>query len=80
MKKSGMIFAAICVMAMSHGAKAAVMPSETFDVSPSIVVAGVMPSAAGRAKSLKLSSAEGATIHSTGRKSLKQDEKSGNDR
>ncbi|MBR1778439.1 MAG: hypothetical protein IJ752_07665 [Alphaproteobacteria bacterium] len=83
MKKSGMILAAVCMMAMSHGARAAVMPSKTFDASSSIVVAKVLTKAAGEAKSsAKTSSTKGVKIHSTGDsgKSLKKDEKSNNDR
>lgn len=80
MKKSGMILTAVCVMAMSHGANAAVMPPKAYGFPPSIVTARVLAPAVGEAKSLKISSADGVKIHGTGGNSLKQDEKSENDR
>ncbi len=39
MKKSGLILAGVCLMAMSHSANAAALPSGTFDDSSSIVIA-----------------------------------------
>ena len=39
MKKSGLILAGVCLMAMSHSANAAALPSGTFDDSASFVIA-----------------------------------------
>ena len=72
MKKSGMILAAVCMMAMSHGASAATLPSKATVISAPVVA---------MAKSTA-SSAKGNAIHSIGgsEKSLKKDEKSNNNR
>lgn len=50
MKKSGLIFAGICLLAASHSANAAALPSGTLDDSSSIVIAKAVK--LGRGKTL----------------------------
>lgn len=51
MKKSSLILAGVCLMAMSHSADAAVLPSGSFDDSSSIVIAKAVKLGRGSAKS-----------------------------
>lgn len=53
MKKSGLILAGICLLAASHSANAAALPSGTLDDSSSIVIAKAVK--LGRGKTLSTS-------------------------
>lgn len=65
MKKSSLILAGVCLMAMSHSADAAVLPSGSFDDSSSIVIAKAVKLGRGSAKS----TAFGADLATSGKAS-----------
>lgn len=65
MKKSSLILAGVALMAMSHSANAAVLPSGDFDDSSSIVIAKAVKLGRGSAKS----TAFGADLATSGKTS-----------